>query len=57
VARLAGFHGILPNMNMLHRLIVRHLTGRPDRHGNTWGRRAPGAARWDPPIADLEEET
>jgi hypothetical protein len=25
--RAAGFHGIMPNMNMLHRLIVRHFTG------------------------------
>ena len=40
-SKLAGFHGILPNMNMLHRLIVRFFTGRPDEHGNTWGRRPP----------------
>ncbi len=53
---LAGFHGILPNMNMLHRLIVRHFTGRPDRHGNTWGRPAPGVSpsAWNPPIVDLK---
>jgi hypothetical protein len=46
----AGFHGILPNMNMLHRMIVRHFTDRPDPHGNTWGRLAPGISesqrRW-----------
>ncbi|MCL4221214.1 MAG: hypothetical protein KJZ65_07580 [Phycisphaerales bacterium] len=50
--RLAGFHGILPNMDMLHRMIVRHFTGRPDRHGNTWGRTAPGVARedWKPAV-------
>ncbi|MBL28868.1 MAG: hypothetical protein CMM50_15100 [Rhodospirillaceae bacterium] len=48
--KLAGFHGILPNMNMLHRLIVRHFTGRPDRHGNTWGRPAPGVEAWAPPL-------
>jgi len=50
-----GFHGILPNMNMLHRLIVRHLTGRPDKHGNTWGRLPPGIGKgdWDPPVANL----
>lgn len=48
----SGFHGILPNMDMLHRLIVRHFTGRPDRHGNTWGWPAPGVARadWSPPL-------
>jgi pimeloyl-ACP methyl ester carboxylesterase len=50
LTRIAGFHGILPNMNMLHRLIVRHLTGRPDTRGNTWGRPAPGVKKWDPPL-------
>lgn len=54
-ASAAGFHGILPNMDMLHRLIVRHFTGAPDRRGNTWGRPAPGvsAEAWSPAIADL----
>ena len=47
---VAGFHGILPNMDMLHRLIVRHLTGAPDDHGNTWGRPAPGVTNWQPPL-------
>ncbi len=47
---MAGFHGILPNMDMLHRLIVRHFTGRPDPHQNTWGRRAPGVKTWNPPL-------
>ncbi|MBC7785295.1 MAG: hypothetical protein H7144_15790 [Burkholderiales bacterium] len=42
VTQFGGFHGIMPNMDMLHRLIVRHFTGASDRHGNTWGRRAPG---------------
>ena len=50
LTRIAGFHGILPNMNMLHRLVVRHLTGRPDTRGNTWGRPAPGVAKWQPPL-------
>lgn len=50
VASAAGFHGTLPNMDMLHRLIVRHFTGRPDTHGNTWGRCAPGVTRWQPPL-------
>ena len=54
---LAGFHGILPNMNMLHRLIVRHITGNTDRHGNTWGRRPPGVSRhdWTPPLRGLRD--
>ena len=58
LSSLAGFHGILPNMNMLHRLIVRHFTGRPDRHKNTWGRPAPGVtdAEWKPPIEGLHNK-
>lgn len=50
MTKLAGFHGIIPNMNMLHRLIVRFLTGSDDKHGNTWGRPAPGVTEWDPPL-------
>jgi pimeloyl-ACP methyl ester carboxylesterase len=48
----AGFHGILPNMNMLHRLIVRFFADRPDKRNNTWGRPAPGVdkKKWDPPL-------
>jgi len=48
----AGFHGILPNMNMLHRLIVRFFADRPDKRNNTWGRPAPGVDKntWDPPL-------
>jgi pimeloyl-ACP methyl ester carboxylesterase len=48
----AGFHGILPNMNMLHRLIVRFFADRPDKRNNTWGRPAPGVVKsnWDPPL-------
>lgn len=49
---VAGFHGILPNMDLVHRLIVRHFTGRPDKHRNTWGRTAPGVGEgdWAPPL-------
>lgn len=56
-AALAGFHGILPNMNMLIRMVVRFLTGASDPHGNTWGRRAPGVAAgaWAPPLK-LDEQ-
>jgi pimeloyl-ACP methyl ester carboxylesterase len=39
---LTEFHGILPRMNMIHRLIVRFLTNARDPRGNTWGRVAPG---------------
>ncbi len=50
--KAAGFHGILPNMNMLHRLITRFFTGQPDRYGNTWGWLPPGVSEgeWDPPL-------
>ncbi len=52
LAKASSFHGILPNMDMLHRLIVRHLTGATDKHGSTWGRCAPGvtADTWEPPF-------
>jgi pimeloyl-ACP methyl ester carboxylesterase len=52
LSKLAGFHGILPNMNMVHRLLVRHFTGRGDPRGTTWGRPAPGvsAGDWNPPL-------
>jgi hypothetical protein len=50
VSGVAGFHGILPNMDMLHRLIVRHFTGRADSRGNTWGRPVPGVKSWQPPL-------
>lgn len=56
LVKLSGFHGIIPNMDMVQRLVVRFLTGRADRHGNTWGRRAPGVEIWNPPIPDLKEE-
>jgi len=49
-----GFHGILPNMNLLHRMIVCHFTGRGDRYGNTWGWSPPATGiadfKWEPPI-------
>lgn len=47
-----GFHGILPNMNMLQLLIARFFTNRPDKHGATWGRPPPGVDKnaWQPPL-------
>lgn len=57
LSAVAGFHGILPNMNMLHRLIARFFTGADDPHGATWGRRAPNipdGEDWEPPL-DLAE--
>ncbi|MGN6717102.1 MAG: esterase/lipase family protein [Candidatus Binatia bacterium] len=48
-----GFHSILPNMNLVQRLVVSHLKG--EQYGEIWGRPAPdiGSKKWDPPIADL----
>jgi len=50
--KLAGFHGLMSNMNVIHRLIVRHFTGRPDAYKNTWGRSLPGIGeqQWEPPF-------
>ena len=57
--KAAGFHGILPNMDMLHRLLVRHFTGRGDPKGNTWGRPAPGVidGTWKPAVWPLTDKT
>lgn len=57
LTKLGGFHGILPNMNMLQRMIVRFFTGAPDTHNNTWGRRPPDLPSdrdWEPPL-ELQE--
>ena len=51
-----GFHGLLPKMNMLHRLILRFLLDRDDRYDNTWGRRLPGVAEWNPPLELREKD-
>jgi len=58
----AGFHGILPKMNLAHKLVVAHFKapkGEPGRaHDGLRGRRAPDLApdvAWDPPIAGLKE--
>jgi pimeloyl-ACP methyl ester carboxylesterase len=51
--KFAGFHGILPNMDMLHRLITRYFKGLPDARENTWGRLPVGVneSAWKPPLA------
>jgi hypothetical protein len=48
----------MPNMNMLHRLIVRHLANTPDPHGATWGRPAPGVLPecWQPALPLLRNK-
>jgi pimeloyl-ACP methyl ester carboxylesterase len=52
-AAVAGFHSIMPNMDMLHRMIVAHFTDSAPRHDNIWGRPAPGVTAWAPPIPGL----
>ena len=42
VANIAGFHAIICNMDMLHQLIVRYFTGKPNIGNNTWGYPPPG---------------
>jgi hypothetical protein len=51
--RVAGFHALLPKLNLAHRLIVSHF--RDSRTKGVWGRPAPGVRieDWDPPIAGL----
>lgn len=50
--KAGGFHGILPNMNMLQLMLARFFAGRRDPHGATWGRPPPGVSegQWTPPL-------
>lgn len=50
---VGGLHGLLPRINLVRRLITRHLN--PRYRGRVWGRRLPGARSWNPPIAGLPE--
>jgi len=56
LSSLAGFHALLPKMNMLHRLILRFLVDKGDPYGSTWGRRLPGVETWGPPLVPLREK-
>lgn len=50
----SGLHAALPNMNLVQRLVVSHLKGKP--YGDVWGRPPPdlpAGTAWDPPIAGL----
>ncbi len=55
LVKVAGLHGILPAINLVQRLTIRHL--RSNYRGKVWGRRVPGAGTWTPPIEGLEEKT
>jgi len=50
---VGGFHGLLPRINVVQRLVTRHL--QPAYRGRVWGRRVPGSKSWKPPIDGLEE--
>ena len=43
LARLAGFHGALPTVNLVQRITLRFL--RRDYKGRVWARRPPGLSR------------
>jgi len=52
-----GFHGLLPKVNLVHRLVIAHLRGKSgssDR--NIWGRPMPdvSASSWSPAISNLQ---
>jgi pimeloyl-ACP methyl ester carboxylesterase len=54
---LGGFHGLLPQMNLVHRLVSSHFEG--IRRRGCWGRASPALpdpTAWIPPIAGLERE-
>ncbi|MEX2497043.1 MAG: hypothetical protein WD448_13190 [Woeseia sp.] len=53
LAEVGGFHGLLPRVNLVQRLVTKHLM--PSYRGDVWGRRLPGARRWNPPIDGLAE--
>ena len=57
-ALVIEFHGLMPNMNMLHRMIIRHFRGGEDSYGNTWGRPPPGVTQreWTPPLTLRSKE-
>jgi hypothetical protein len=43
LAKVAGFHSFLPNMNLVQRLTLKFL--RPEFSGDVWGHPAPGVAK------------
>lgn len=53
LVEVGGFHGLLPRLNIVQRLVTRHLN--PEYRGRVWGHRVPGSRTWNPPIEGLEE--
>jgi pimeloyl-ACP methyl ester carboxylesterase len=58
IHRVAGFHGAMPTMNIVHRLASAFLAADHRRKG-LWACRPPGvrAGEWDPPIRGLRDRT
>ncbi len=54
LVEVGGFHGLLPRINLVQRLVTKHLN--PAYRGRVWGRRVPGARSWRPPISELREK-
>ena len=55
LTRIAGFHGILPNMNLVQQLVVAHLKGKDGK--GLRGRQPPDLPEgksWAPPLPKLE---
>jgi len=52
---VGGFHGLLPRVNVVQRLVTRHF--KPAYRGSVWGRRLPGSNSWKPPINGLQEKS
>ena len=53
LVEIGGFHGLLPRVNLVQRLVSRHL--QPNYAGTVWGRRLPGSRSWHPPVSGLSE--
>ncbi len=54
MVNLGGFHGLLPRINLVQRLVTKHL--QPAYRGRVWGRRLPGSRSWNPPLPGLAEK-
>jgi pimeloyl-ACP methyl ester carboxylesterase len=56
--RVAGFHGAMPTMNIVHRLAAAFLLAEPNRKG-LFASRPPGVAEgeWNPPLPGLRDRT
>jgi hypothetical protein len=49
----AGFRGILLNMNLLHRMMVRFLSRGERVSEDVWGEEVPRVEKWQPSVHGL----